>query len=174
MCNRVLRLCVSNIGLTAAVSISALSGCSAGIRAEPDPLPLENGGTHDRETVLVRFVNLTVDQGVDIEFYAADEPLETLPGDLFVDEHLATAGIGFVGLGIIEPKRTEVIELPCGEHLTIGTRGGIFLDNRTGQETGGGTMRWVQEGQLGLCGATVTFSFAAADEGFTTTLTVTD
>ena len=148
MCKRLMRTGTIGLGLTAAMMMSILPGCSvdvlAGFRG-----PSGNGQGDDDQTVRIRFVNLAVNEAVNVEFYATDDPLELLPDDLFVDENLVTANIGVAGLGIIEPSAVDSIDFPCTEGLTIGTLGGIFLDNDSGELRGVGTARWAQEGQWG-------------------------
>ncbi len=68
----------------------------------------------------------------------------------------------------------DSIDFPCTEGLSIGTLGGIFLDNDSGEQRGVGTARWAQEGPLALCGSVVAFEFAGNSDEFTTTLTVGD
>ena len=124
------------------------------------------------DEVLIRFRNLAPVDAVDVEFYATNEALEALPDDLFQDEHRVTASIGIAGTGIIQPFREDAITFPCTADLTVGTAGGHFADNETGEAAGAGTARWAQELPLGLCGRVVTFEFFAQGEGFSTTLTV--
>ena len=124
------------------------------------------------DEVLVRFRNLAPVDAVDVEFYATNEPLETVPDDLFHEEHLVTASIGIAGTGIIQPFHEDAVTFPCTIDLTVGTAGGRFAHNETGEAAGVGTIRWAQEEPLGLCGRVVSFEFFAQGEGFGTTLTV--
>ncbi len=131
------------------------------------------GGTFNN-VVLVRFWNNTADLAVDVQFYAADEPLDTLPGDLLIDDYRVTRSIGLAGRAIIAPGMADAISYPCTENLTLGTAGGEFLEAETGDFRGAGIPRWVQNGPLGLCGLTVTFEFSTNGETFSTQLTVGD
>lgn len=149
---------------------AAVVGCSLDMTA--GMLPPGDGTQVADDMVRIRFKNLTIREAVDVEFYATNKPLENLPVDLFVAESLLTENIGVAGTGIIQPWRQDVIELPCTIDLTIGTRGGSFIDNESGEPRGVGTARWAQEGPLGLCGSTVTFEFSGREGDFTTTLTV--
>ena len=125
--------------------------------------------------VKIRFRNLLILEAVDVQFYVADTALSNLPDDLFLPENLVTASIGVAGTGIVQPQKDDVIELPCTDNLTIGTQGGRFTDNETGEPRGTGAPRWVQEGPVELCGSIVSFEFSAgeSDGDFNTTLTVT-
>ena len=139
----------------------------------PDDLaPAGTGGEAVAEIVTIRFRNLTVEEAVDVEFYASQNPMANLPDDLLVEENLVTASIGIAGTGIVQPLEEDVIEFPCEAGLTIGTRGGEFLDNETGEPRGMGEPRWAQEGPLALCGAVVTFEFAGDGVEFATALTI--
>lgn len=132
-----------------------------------DPTPSVTQRPDD--VVTLRFRNSTFDEAVDIEFYATNEPLANIPDDLFVPENLFTASLGVAGTGIVTPLREDVITFPCSVDLTIGTLGGRFLDNETGELRGQGMRRWLEERPLGLCGAIVTFEYAG-DEGVFTTI----
>ena len=149
---------------------AAVVGCSADMAAEP--LPPDDGIQPAEDTVTVRFRNLAVAEAVDVEFYATNEPLENLPDSLFVAENLVTANIEVAGTGIVQPSRQDTIELPCASSLTVGTRGGSFLENESGEPRGTGVARWAQEAPLGLCGSVVTFEFSGSEGEFTTTLTI--
>lgn len=155
--------------LTAA---TAFGGCSAQMATDQTPTSQEEPITPDE--VLVRFRNLARLEAVDVEFYASNEPLTVLPDGLFQEVNRVTANIGVAGTGIVQPSRADAIAFKCTEHLTMGTTGGSFRDNETGQARGIGTMRWVQEGPLGLCGRVVTFEFRADGEGFLTLVLVSD
>ena len=118
----------------------------------------------DQSVVRVRFVNLTSDNAVDVEFYASNEQFATLPDDLFMPANRISASIGVAGTGILEPANQDTIEFPCTPTLTLGTMGGSFVDNETGEARGIGTARWAQEKPLGLCGGSVTFVYSRNDE----------
>lgn len=163
---------LSNVLLTAVVSSAAgtLAGCSVGVMPEL----VQPGETVQvpEDMVGIRFTNLTITEAVDVQFYASDGPLDDLPDGLFVPGNLVTANIGVAGTGIIQPWREDSTLLPCTPGFTIGTRGGAFADNESGEPRGLGTARWAQEGPLGLCGSVVTFEYAGRDGEFTTTLTI--
>jgi len=127
-----------------------------------------------QRTVTVRFRNLAVDEAVDVEFYASNVTLETLPESLFVDQNAVSAGIGIAGTGILEPLREDSLEVPCGESLVLGTLGGSFLDNESGELLGHGVARWVSDAPIGLCGRGVLFEYDNEFGTFTTLVSIGD
>jgi hypothetical protein len=154
------------------VAATVFSGCATQVVTDQTPTSLDASVTPDE--VLVRFRNFAESEAVDVEFYATNNPLAVLPDDLFQEANRVTASIGVAGTSIVQPLRVDAITFTCTEHLTMGTTGGSFLDNETGQARGIGTMRWVQEGPLGLCGHVVTFEFRPDGEGFVTLAMVGD
>lgn len=153
---RVLALCWSVLALTPLA-------CSVDI-GEAVPRSAPGIDETDQALVRVRFLNLTSANAVDVEFYASNEPVATLPDDLFVPANRITASIGVAGTGILQPANQDTIEFPCTPTLTLGTLGGSFVDNETGEPRGTGTARWAQEQPLGLCGGVVTFVYSSNDE----------
>ncbi len=111
-------------------------------------------------------------EAVNVEFYSATGPLATLPDDLFVEENLVTVDIGVAGTGILEPFDTDSLLLPCGSELIIGTTGGTFSDNGSGEVRGTGDARWIQASAVGFCGREVVFDYIGVADGFLTQLTV--
>ena len=164
------------IGLMSALATT--TGCDVELGAGP-PAPGDASalgeGDRDQPTadaVIVRFRNLTLSDAVNVEFYATNDPLETVPGDLFLPQNLVTASIGVAGTGIVQPRTEDAIALPCTANLTLGTAGGSFSDNESGEPRGLGIPRWAREGPLALCGAVVTFEFSGDDADFITILTI--
>lgn len=159
-------------------AVAGIVGCGLDLDAELVSPEQEQPPSADmpqqvsEETVTIRFRNLTDDEAVDVQFYASNNPLDALPDDLLVEENLVTTSVGIAGTGIIQPWQEDIIEYPCAANLTLGTAGGSFVDNETGEPRGVGTERWVQEGPLALCGSVVTFEFAGKGVDFTTTLTI--
>jgi hypothetical protein len=151
-----------------------LAGCSIelgpGSDADPAPNPSDDRPV---EKVAVRFRNLTQTEAIDVEFYFSPQLLDILPDDLFQDAYRVRANIGVAGTGILVPKSQDVLEFECGDHVTLGTTGGTFLDNETGEPRGTGVPRWAQNGPLNLCGHIVTIDFMAAGEGFETAIRLT-
>lgn len=132
---------------------------------------LEDGPVTAGE-VLIRFRNFSPIDAVNVEFFATNETLGTVPDDLFVEDYRTNANIGVAGTGILEPAHSDAIVLPCTEDLVIGTTGGTFSDNDTGEVRGTGDRRWAQAKALGLCGRAVTFEFAPDNAGFITRITI--
>ncbi len=134
-----------------------------------DPAPAADPTT---AVVTIRFRNLAVDEAVNVEFYATNDPLVSLPDDLFVERNLVTASVGVAGTGILEPLREDTLEFPCTEHLVVGTLGGTFLDNETGETRGAGVARWAEDTALGLCGHKILFEFVNEFGTFTTRVAI--
>jgi hypothetical protein len=164
-------------GLIAAATLPALwfsAGCGVNLDellavttvTSPNRLELS------QDAVLIRFRNLTGGEAVDVSFHATNAAIGMLPDDLFSDGNLVTANIGVAGTGIVQPLQEDIIDFPCTSTLTIGTQGGTFLDNNSGEVRGAGPPRWAQEGPLSLCGRFVTFVFSKNGEVFQTDLII--
>jgi len=163
--------------MLAAVSMLPPGGCTVDLlemMVGLDQADSSVNPTSTEDVVNIRFRNLLTAEAVDVQFYMADSPLANLPADLFTPEHLVVASIGVAGTGILQPQKEDVIQVPCAENLTLGTLGGRFTDNETGEARGTGTSRWVQQGPVELCGSIVTLEFSAGEsEGqFSTWLTI--
>ena len=89
-----------------------------------------------------------------------------------MDENRTSANIGVAGTGILQPLHTDEILFPCTADLVIGTTGGTFIDNDTGEVRGNGEMRWVQDAAVGLCGRSVTIGFGPVEDGFITRVSI--
>lgn len=158
------------IGLGLGLALTLVCGCvQIGDGVTDDGI---GDGFVGEDEVMVVFRNFTRDQAVDVEFHATDDSLAALPDDLFVDGFLITGGIGLAGTGILAPRAVDFVELACTENTTLGTAGGAFLDNSTGDETGRGTARWMEAAPLGLCGGVVTFTFDEDDGEFSTVVSI--
>ncbi len=159
-------------GLGCAVDLADVLAWPDDATSPTDITPSGEGDDTTLEVVTIRFRNLTADEAVNVEFHASQEPLESLPEDLFAEEYLVTTSIGIAGTGIIRPWQEDVIEFSCTANLTIGTPGGSFVDDESGEPRGIGVPRWVQEGPLALCGSVVTFEFSGDGIDFTTSLII--
>ena len=154
------------------------AGCSGDLLVElvpdpnADPAPGASPGPVTAEEVLIRFRNFSQTDAVNVEFFASNAPLAALPDDLFVDEHRTSVSIGVAGTGILQPLRSDEILFPCTADLVIGTTGGTFIDDDSGEVRGEGDMRWSQDAAVGLCGRRVTFGFGPVDDDFITRLTI--
>lgn len=169
-------MCNNRLGAWVPVGAVAAAMLMAGCATE---IPMGQTSTSSGESVapeevLVRFHNFSESEAVDVEFFATNDPLDMLPDDLFQEVNRVTASIGIAGTGIVTPRRADAVTLPCTEHLMLGTIGGSFSDNETGEARGVGIMRWVQEGPLALCGHTVTFKYSPDGEEFLTVVEVGD
>ena len=152
--------------------LTTLLGCSIELPSDIS-LPGDDLGIDiPEDIVVVIFRNLAVVEAVDVEFYSTTDPVENLPDDLFAEENLISANIGVAGTGIVRPLTNDWIELPCTENLILGTAGGTFSDNDSGEVRGTGNTRWARAAALGLCGTVVTFVFAGDGETFSTTVRV--
>jgi len=126
------------------------------------------------QVVTVQFRNLSPDQAVDVQFYLSDQPLDVVPDDLFQEARRVRTGIGVAGTGIIEPQNDDIVQFACGPNLALGTTGGLFLDNESGEQRGVGAQRWAQDEALGLCGSTIVFEFVSDGNGFDTIVRLGD
>jgi len=149
-----------------------LVGCSVDFTAGRPGGPSLPENVED--VVVIQIRNFAVNEAVDVQFHATNDPVVVLPDELFVPENGLSSGIGVAGTGIIQPLDEDTINFPCTPDLTIGTSGGLFLDNDTGELKGVGQRRWLQDAPLSLCGRLVTFDFSGASGDFTTSVSVTD
>ncbi|MFQ5413561.1 MAG: hypothetical protein ACE5E6_03785 [Phycisphaerae bacterium] len=122
------------------------------------------------DEVVIEFRNLT-EQVVNVQFYTTSRPVELLPDDLFDDPANAmTTGIGLGGSGDLGPFLDDAIMLPCPDGVVVGTLGGEFRDNETGEVGGTGDTRWAQQGAQFSCNATIIFEYDEVGGTFVTTL----
>lgn len=151
-------------------AISLIPGCPMAFdgvtrpNTEDDPVP--------QRFVTIRFANLSFTEAVHVDFYATNVPLINVPEDLFVPSNLITASVGIAGTGVVEARSSDEIKFPCTVNLTIGTTGGRFIDNESGEARGLGTARWLQEGPLAICDGVVIFAYRSEETGFNTTVAV--
>ena len=122
--------------------------------------------------VRIIFVNTLTREAVEVQFHATNQPLSSIPGDLFVEGSEITESIGVAGTGLLPPGLEDTITFPCTQTLTLGTMGGLFSDIESGEARGAGDMRWVQDQGLGLCGRIVTLTFSGDGQVFTTQISV--
>ena len=141
--------------------IMLVTACSVTI----DPNPGDhNGGSQDPppEFVTIRFVNASADQAIQVEFYATNEPLDAIPEELFADEtYLVQESIGLAGSGLLAPLSEDEIQFDCTETLTIGTLGGEFRHNETGEVLGRGDELYKAPGGFSLCGGTAVYTYSS-------------
>ncbi len=128
-----------------------------------------NGGGSAPEKITVRFLNLTV-FALDPLFYASSQPLGDVEVILFTPSNQIFADIGFAGRGIIPAGEPDEITIDCDQAVTIGTRGGQFINQDTGAAVGTGQQRFAGIGTIYQCGDTITLTYRAEGEGFATGL----
>lgn len=153
-----------------ALAVCCLLSGACSVVIEPNP-GNGNGGSQEPppEFVTIRFINESPDAAVQVEFYATNEPLEAIPDELFADDtFLVRANIGLAGSGLIGPRDADEIEFECTDELAIGTRGGEFRDNETGEVLGRGDEVYKGPGGFSVCGGTVVFTFSEQGGGFRT------
>ena len=159
--------------------VVGVAGCTVAPRGATDdaadegtetPAPTPVGGGADLNTVLVRFVNAT-SAVVETQFYTTNDPVENVPDDLFQPANLITVGVGVAGRGLLIPLSADTIEIPCTEDLLLGTTGGRFQDPDLGTELGTGPARWLEEGAVFDCGASIEFTYAEEGDEFTVDVT---
>jgi len=161
------------------------TGCTVEVTPTDPPPSVGNGGGNggsdpDDETIVVRLRNLSPSQAVDVEFYAASGVVENVVATLFVDENrigrgnaVDGQGIGQANQGILNSGEQDAIAFPCGQSLAVGTNGGIFLDEETGEVQGqGANSVWAAEGAQFFCGATIVFEYSAEGSTFATNLLI--
>lgn len=135
----------------------------------------DNGNSNDNNqldnTIRVRFANFSTTNAVRVQFFVSAEPGVIPPDELFVQvfDVTSTSSIGVAGSGIIGPESDDEIEIDCRDNLIIGTLGGEFLNDNSGEVVGqGGQARWLVFGGQFDCGATVTYSYRSSG-GFSVT-----
>ncbi len=124
------------------------------------------------DVVTVIFRNLSTTDAVDVQYFAVEASLADVQNELFVEENAVSRTLGVAGTGILEPGSVDFLELSCSDTLTLGTLGGNFFNNDTGDPTGSGTPRWVQELGLGLCRSVVTIAYDTEGNVFSTNITI--
>lgn len=169
----------ASIGLTSLL-VLASTACSVTAELSPPGTGDAGGSTTDRgggdDVVTVTLRNLTDSEAVDVELHTTEEQLANIPTDLFDPDNnfLVVRNIGVGGSGRLAPGQIDTIELDCAPGLLLGTSGGTFVDNESGDERGRGDVRWVQEGAQFSCGATIIFEFAGDGGAFSTGLLIGD
>jgi hypothetical protein len=161
---------VGGTSVSAIVVFLAAAGCELVIPDES--VPTGDAGRPVEQVVTIAFRNLATTDAVNVEFHTTTDPAAVLPQDLFVQANEITANLGVAGTGLLIPGATDVLEIPCDASLVIGTAGGVFVDNETGETTGRGVPRWLDATSAGLCGAIVGFTFAASGDTFLTSVEI--
>lgn len=132
---------------------------SMGTAAAPvGPTGLEDG-------VAVVLAN-TSDFALDVQFHLAVDPEVVTQAALFTSGNAFSDGIGFLSMGILMPGDTVTRLFECTDALILGTAGGEFLDDETGEPIAqGSAVRFAALGPQFGCGSVVTFEFVVDDDG---------
>ena len=73
--------------------------------------------------------------------------------------------------GVVGPGLTDYVEVECTGTLALGTPGGLFLDQETGEELGAGTQQYLRS-TLTLCGRLVTITYLETADGYETIIDI--
>ncbi len=133
----------------------------------------DGGNGPGPNTVTIRMINATPNRALDVQIYATNQAVNNLDTEFFIAANQQLAGIGFAGSGILAPGTDDVISIPCENALIVGTLGGRFLNEDTGEQVGTGTRYVLFQGSQYACGSTITFTYTLAGAGFTTGLSIT-
>ncbi len=123
------------------------------------------------DEVRVVFRNFST-EAVNVQFYATNSALTSLPDDLFVDANLVTVSIGLAGSALLGPAQMDTIFFECTDNLVIGTGGGAFLDDESGEMVGQGPQRYARQGPQFSCGASIVYTYDEDGSEFTVTQSI--
>ena len=130
-----------------------------------------NGGGGTTETLRIVIINDSP-WALDPQLFATSAALGDPEQMLFIGGNQVTTGIGFAGGGLVPGGETDEVTLDCEEAITIGTRGGRFLNPDTGTLIGAGEQR-VAGIQISYeCADVITLRYRADGETFSTSLQV--
>ena len=90
------------------------------------------GPTGLQDGVAVILAN-TSDFALDVQFHLSTDPGVVSQTALFAAGNAFRDGIGFLSLGILAPGETIARLFDCTDSLILGTAGGEFLDDESGQ-----------------------------------------
>ena len=136
---------------------AGLTGCGVdltvgiGGSGGADQLPPE-------QRVEIKLVNRT-DAAIETALFVSTNALENPATDLFIPENLFTNRVGVAATGLIPPFGTDMVDIECGEQLTIGTAQSRFLDQETGDPLGVGSSRVIELGPVFDCGDRISFIY---------------
>lgn len=140
------------LGQTCAVSVPDTGGTGAGDDGGAEPVPPPS-------TIHMQFANASDTYAADVQFYASATPVTNPATELFVPEKRIVGNLGFAGTGFIPAGQVDTTEANCSWAVVVGTLGGRFLDQETGQEVAHGEQRLFRLGEGYSCGDTITFRF---------------
>jgi len=144
------------------LAIPLCAGQMCGLGVADLPGPMDDGTTEAPSTVRIRFVNASARYALDVQFYASAAGVGDPSAELFIPEKRIVGDIGFAGTGLIPAGQIDSTELACTNATTIGTLGGRFVDQDTGQQVATGQQRLYGLGAQYMCGDTITFRFYEA------------
>jgi hypothetical protein len=147
--------------------------CLTSVSIDPEDSGEPTNPPAPASRITVRFANQTA-SALDVQFYASASAVGTDLNALFAGGNQITMDIGFAGTGLIAPNGSDEITLDCVSAVTIGTRGGRFVNSDSGQEVATGQQRVASMDLQYNCGDRVTWTFLYSDQAqaFTTTLLV--
>jgi hypothetical protein len=150
----------------APAAVLLLAGC---VTIDPG-----NGGNNNDnnapppQSIRVVVVNAT-DTNLDPEIYRSATPVSV--GELFANANNKFTNFGVFTIGIMGPGDREEFDLPCAEARVLGTRGGVFGEERNNPEGTGRQIVLTQDLNI-FCDGRVTFTYSRTSGGFTTTFDV--
>jgi hypothetical protein len=157
----------SSLVLLAGLTMQVGSCIALDVPGIPNP-PGNNGSQIGSDELRIRLINDT-DWAVDVQLYAA-----RTTGDpdavLFEADNKITAGIGFAGQGFIPAHDADEVVLEADAVAMLGTLGGEFLDEETGESVGAGHRRILTRSLQYLGGDTITFIFHGDTDDFGTSV----
>ncbi|HOB74370.1 MAG TPA: hypothetical protein PKG54_07580 [Phycisphaerae bacterium] len=159
-----LALCVLAVFLPAIACITVTNESGddgrGGGRTFTTSLAITSPGASSSDTITVRLVNATATRAVDVQLFATGQGVGDLDTEFFIPANQLLADIGFAGSGILVPASDDQITLACADALIVGTLGGRFLNEDTGEEIGTGSRFVLFQGSQFACGSTITFTFS--------------
>jgi hypothetical protein len=159
------------LGVCAAVSSVFAISCVTITSVNPDDNG-GGGGGGDANQITVRVVNASPNRAVDVQLYATGQGVGNPDTDLFIPANQRAAGIGFAGSGILPAGQTDEMTVACAEANAVGTRGGVFLNQDTGEAVGTGTQYVLFQITQFQCGSTIVFTYAPSGNGFLTSVQI--
>lgn len=145
----------------------ALTGCGGTIIIDPGGNGGDPGNTDDQ--VVLHLQNATR-AAVRPDLYVGTNGSDATADNLFAPENIFTNGVGLAGSGLMAPVSSDDVRIDCASGLVIGTPGGEFIDDETGESLGTGPSRILVQGLVFDCGAEITLTFRQTENGFTTTV----
>jgi hypothetical protein len=153
------------------LSMPLCLGQACGVSA-PEGTDAGDGGTDEvtepappPSTIHMQFANGSTAYAADVQFYASATPVTDPATELFIPEKRIIGNLGFAGTGLIPAGQVDTTEIACTNAVVVGTLGGRFIDQESGQEIAHGTQRLYRIGEGYACGDTITFRFQPDGQG---------